>query len=79
MGIIQRQGIKYSIVNYFGVLLGAISTIFIYPLDKEVYGLFRFIVDSANFFTPFILIGSQPLVLDFFICLMILKNLITVF
>ncbi len=66
MGIIQRQGIKYSIVNYFGVLLGAISTIFIYPLDKEVYGLFRFIVDSANFFTPFILIGSTAISIRFF-------------
>ena len=42
MGVIQRQGLKHTIVSYFGVLIGLFSTIFIYPRVPELYGLFIF-------------------------------------
>lgn len=66
MGVIKRQGIKFSIVNYIGVVIGALSTLFLYPYDKEVYGLFRFVVDSANLFAPFIMLGSAAISIRFF-------------
>ena len=43
MGIVIRQSIKASIVSYAGAVIGAVSTIFIYPyfLSPELIGLNR--------------------------------------
>lgn len=38
MGIVVRQSIKYSILSAFGSLVGALSVLFIYPLDIQQYG-----------------------------------------
>jgi hypothetical protein len=38
MGVVKRQGIKQSIVNYAGVFLAFFSTIFVYSLNTELYG-----------------------------------------
>ncbi len=65
MGVIQRQGIKQSLVNFIGVGIGAISTIFIYPLDKEVYGLVRFLIDTSMFLTAFIAISCSTIAVRF--------------
>ena len=42
MGVIQRQGIKDSIVMYFSVAIGAVNALFIYPayLTDAELGLF---------------------------------------
>ena len=53
MGVIKRQGIKNSIVNYFGVLIGAVSVIFIYPrMDENDLGMIQFTINTATFFAP---------------------------
>ncbi len=57
MGIIQRQSIKYGIVSYLGVAIGALSTIFIYPRDLTAYGLVQFIMTTALLFLPLITLG----------------------
>lgn len=66
MGVIVRQSLKYSIVNYAAVLVGVISTVFIYPLDKQVYGLFRFLMDTSYLLVPIVLIGTPALSVKFF-------------
>ena len=66
MGVIKSQGIKQSLVNYFAVLIGAISVIFIYPLDRETYGLARFLIDGAMFMAPFLLLGFSSVAIRFF-------------
>lgn len=53
MGIIQKQGILNSIYNYIGVLVGALSTLFVYPLDGEAHGLAMFLISLAVFLFPF--------------------------
>lgn len=58
MGIIKKQAIGYTIISYLGVAIGSLSTIFLYPRDKEIYGLFRFLVDSANIIQPFAMLGA---------------------
>ena len=58
MGIIKKQAIGFSIVNYLGVAIGSLSTIFLYPQDEEAYGLFRFLLDSANLIQPFAMLGA---------------------
>lgn len=66
MGVIKRQGIKQSIVNYAGVLLAAFSTIFIYSQDTELYGAARFIIDTAFILSPFILLGASSVSIKYF-------------
>jgi O-antigen/teichoic acid export membrane protein len=66
MGIIQRQGIKRSILTYIGVGIGAFSTLFIYPLELEVFGMMQFIVNTASFFATFATFGVTVLPVRFF-------------
>ncbi len=65
MGIIQRQGIKYSILSYVGILIGTISTLFIYPLNLEAYGLAQFLISSAALLSPFVVLGTNVLPIKF--------------
>lgn len=66
MGIIQRQGIKQSLVNFIGVAIGVLSTLFIYPYDKEAYGLARFIIGTGMLLVPFINMGLGNVAIKFF-------------
>ena len=47
MGVIQRQGLKSTVLNYVGILVGALSTVFIYPQALAEYGLITFITELA--------------------------------
>ena len=66
MGVIRRQGTKQTLLNFFGVFIGAISVIFIYPRDREIYGLARFLIDSSLLLSPIALLGSQFISVKFF-------------
>ena len=57
MGVIQRQGIKNSLVNYFALGIGFLSTIFIYPIDLEAKGLINFLLDLGGLFLPYAQLG----------------------
>lgn len=65
MGVIQRQSIKSSIVSYTGVIIGFISTLFIYPLDWELYGSIQYWITSATILTPILRQGSTALINKF--------------
>src|SRR5687767_561315 len=60
MGIIIRQGLKYSTVAYVGVLIGAVNIIFIFPkiLTPEQYGLVRLIQENGLFLASFVQLGA---------------------
>lgn len=66
MGVIGRQGIKSSFIQYVGVLIGALSTLFIYPLDYAAYGLAQTCLDLVIFLSPLVTFGSTHLVVRFF-------------
>ncbi|MBV7439816.1 oligosaccharide flippase family protein [Weeksellaceae bacterium TAE3-ERU29] len=57
MGIVARQGIKYSIVGYLGFLLGTLAVIYIFPNDIAFYGKLRFIMASAEMLLPIVVFG----------------------
>lgn len=57
MGIVARQGIKYSIISYLSFLLGTFSTIFIYPVNTEFLGQLRFIQPASELIYPFVVFG----------------------
>ena len=54
MGIIKRQSLKNSIVNYLGVFIGTLSMIFIYPLIlPSDLGLFQFVISTSALLSGF--------------------------
>jgi O-antigen/teichoic acid export membrane protein len=57
MGVIRRQGIKNSIVSFFGIALGFISTIYIYPIDLEAKGLMDYLINLGTLFIPYAQLG----------------------
>lgn len=66
MGVIQRQSIKKSVVNYLGVGIGAISTLFVYPHSMDEYGLLHFLLATAALIVPFANLGGNMMVVRFF-------------
>ena len=66
MGVIQRQGFKYSIINGIGVLIGIFSTLYIYPDALEMVGLFRALFDASVLATIIVLLGSPTAAVRFF-------------
>ncbi|MFN4255023.1 MAG: lipopolysaccharide biosynthesis protein [Saprospiraceae bacterium] len=66
MGVIQRQSIKYSIVNFVGLGIGTLSTLFVYPHVLEENGLMRFLLDSGIVLLPILSFGANTLTVRFF-------------
>lgn len=66
MGTIQRQSLKNTIVSYGGMAIGFLSTIFIYNLDRELYGYAQFLFTSASFLVPFATLGVTTLTIKYY-------------
>ncbi|HZV68256.1 MAG TPA: polysaccharide biosynthesis C-terminal domain-containing protein [Saprospiraceae bacterium] len=66
MGVIRRQGFKFSIISFVGVGLGVISTMFIYPNALEMVGLFRSLYDASVLAAVLVLLGSPTAAIRFF-------------
>jgi O-antigen/teichoic acid export membrane protein len=68
MGVVKRQGIKQSIVNYIATAIGMVNVLYIYPkfLEPAELGLFQFINNAAMLLVPFSLFGINGLVVKFF-------------
>ena len=66
MGIITRQGFKHTVVNYVGAAIGLLTTLFVYPLQMEAYGLAQFLMATAVLFIPLTVLGAQSLPIRFF-------------
>ncbi|HKK74715.1 MAG TPA: lipopolysaccharide biosynthesis protein, partial [Saprospiraceae bacterium] len=65
MGIIQRQGFKSTFVSYVGVFIGAVSTLTIYSVEKEFYGLYQFLFSTASLLLPVIIFGGSSIAVRF--------------
>lgn len=66
MGIIKRQGIKTTIINYAGALIGAISVLFIYPLNDEFYGLANWLYSTVYLLIPLASFGITSIVIKYY-------------
>ena len=59
----HKQAFFFTIINYVGILIGIVSTLFIYPQDKELLGVFRYVEALATTVFPILVLGvSQALV-----------------
>ena len=66
MGVVKRQSLNYSILSYLGILIGGISTIFIYPTDLELYGYAQFLISSGTLFHFFASFGIPTIIIRYF-------------
>lgn len=66
MGVIQRQSIKYSVVNFLGTFIGFLSVVFIYSLDKELYGYFQSLHSFAILLVPLLGFGIQGAIVKYY-------------
>lgn len=66
MGIVKRQSFKQVILQIIGIIIGAVSVLFIYPLNTEILGFGRFIWDSGILFSAIVLLGANNGLIRFF-------------
>jgi len=68
MGVIIRQSVKGTLVNYLGVAVGFITTFFVltHYLTTEEVGLTRVLVDAATLFAGFAQLGTGSSVIRFY-------------
>ena len=67
MSVVARQGFKYSLIGYFGFLLGTVSAIFVFPFDMDFYGKLRFILPTAEMLLPIVVFGLSFSNVKFFL------------
>lgn len=61
----QKQAFFFTIINYFGILIGIVSTLFIYPKNKEMLGMFRYVEALAQLLYPILLLGASQALINF--------------
>lgn len=68
MGIIIKNSIKSTLVNYLGVLIGLISVLFIQTkiLSESEIGLIRLILDKAILMMPFFILSIDAVIPMFY-------------
>ena len=66
MGVIQRQSLKFTIINFIGTFIGFLSVIFIYNLEIEVYGYFQLMYSYATLIMPLLGLGIHGAIIKFF-------------
>ncbi|GJM60375.1 lipopolysaccharide biosynthesis protein [Persicobacter diffluens] len=68
MGVVIKQGVRASLITYFGVIFGALNFLYIMPkiLEPDQIGMIRLLQDLAILLASFVQF-SLPTVLDRFI------------
>lgn len=61
----HKQAFLFTIINYCGILIGIISTLFIYPKNKELLGVFRYVEALAQTIYPVMLFGASQALINF--------------
>lgn len=61
----SKQALWFTLINYFGVLIGTVSTLFIYPQDTELLGVVGFIDGFAQILYPIMVLGASTALLNF--------------
>ncbi|WP_278036402.1 hypothetical protein [Flavobacterium nitratireducens] len=61
----HRQAFFFTLINYVGILIGIFSTLFVYPKNKEMLGIFRYIESLAQILFPIMLLGVSQVLIKF--------------
>ena len=68
MGIVFNQSYKNIIIISIAILIGAINTLYFYPvfLKEEYYGLVVFLLATSNLLMPLVAFGSQHTIIKYY-------------
>ena len=66
MGVVVRQGLKSTVVQFAGVGIGVASMLFLWPRALEVYGLVQALVAAAMVFAPVATLGASNLAVRYY-------------
>ena len=68
MGIVIKQSIRGTLVNYVGIAIGFLTTFFVMTayLTQEEIGLTRVMIDAAILFSSFAQLGTSSSIIRFF-------------
>lgn len=61
-----NQAFSFSMINYIGMIIGVFSTLFIYPKNKEVIGIFRYIEGLAHILYPILVLGTSQALVNYY-------------
>ena len=61
----SKQALWFTLINYFGVLIGTVSTLFIYPYNLELFGIIGYIDGFAQILYPVMVLGASTALLNF--------------
>lgn len=62
----QKQAFWFTIINYVGIVIGVISTVFIYPQDKAFLGIVRYVDAWAQILFPVMVFGASQALIHFY-------------
>jgi len=62
----MKQVIWFAIFNYLGTAIGVISTLFIYPKNKELLGTIRYIDNISQLLCPVMVLGASQALIKFY-------------
>ena len=63
---LKGQSIREALLRLFGVGIGLISMVFIYPLNHELYGYFTYLYNTALLVVPIISFGIPAVMIHYF-------------
>ncbi|WP_430411951.1 polysaccharide biosynthesis C-terminal domain-containing protein [Kordia sp.] len=63
---VSSQALKFSVINYIGAAIGIVSTLFIYPNNKEFLGIIRYIFDGSQILMAFFVFGTSQSLVNYF-------------
>lgn len=68
MGIVKRQTIQNSLINYIGVLVGFVNVVVLFPifLKPDEFGLTRLFISISTLSAQFSLLGTQRTLVKFY-------------
>lgn len=62
----HKQAFWFTIINYVGIIIGVVSTIFVYPNDKEFLGIVRYVDSIAQILFPILVFGGAQALIHFY-------------
>lgn len=62
----HKQAFWFTIINYLGIVIGLLSTLFLYPYDYDFYGEVAYIDSLAQLIYPVLVFGGGQALIHFY-------------
>ena len=62
----KNQSFDSSMIQILAAAIGALSTLFVYPKNLELYGVYGFLSNTASLLAPFISLGFGNVLLRYY-------------